>query len=104
MVGGNTILTEQIKREKIERALNYMLQKRRNIFSNITEEQNKNYKSEYLRELDDRMKSNLKDLSSMCGWLLNNLNVTPPNAFTDDEVDSIDKSIRTIEERIGGME
>ena len=87
----------QTKREKVERVLNYVLQKRRSIFEKLASEQNQNYKQSYLSSLDDSAKDDMKDIVSMIRWLINDLGVNTPPAFTNQEVDSIDPTIRTKE-------
>jgi len=81
----------------IARATRYVTDKFRDMNEKFAEENEADarFKTTYLSGLDADGKTDGADAVKMLRWLLGNLSVTIPAAYTDAEVDAINPDIRT---------
>lgn len=94
---GGDIMADQNKKTKIQLVNNY-IQERSQLVSFMLEREadsTGDFDSTYQSGLDAAIKAEETKLFKMGRWLLDNLGITPPAAFTDAEVDAINPKIRT---------
>ena len=89
-------LVDQDKDEKIIRALAYVNSEFNKAENDLQEEQNPDgrFDATWVANRDASAKGHVMNAVKMQRWLLDNLSVTVPAAYSDAEVDLIDQFIR----------
>lgn len=90
-------MVEQIKHRKIELVFSYLASEMQQAQLKLSDELDlgSKFKTSYLNGLDSSAKQNASNIVKMMRWMISDLGVGTPDAFTDAEVDAINEEIRT---------
>ena len=93
-------LVPQTKQNKIWHVMQYVSSQSGKVSKAVREELNKEGKLDatYVGGLDAQAKQDASDIIAMLRWLVDDLGVSVPSAFTDGEVDAINELIRQFDD------
>jgi len=90
-------MVDQTKRLKIELIIDYINTNIQisKLLLNREEDLENIFSTTYKGTLDTTIKQKIANIVKILRWLINDLGLSTPNAFTDAQIDAIDPEIRT---------